>query len=401
MSDSPPPAEQFENLDLAGAATDDSARRWNWVGFLLGLVALGAGFAYEHVGQQSLPLFENLDPVDWLLAASLLAMAAFLVVPLATDRERTARYWRRLRNRRFGVTSLLALVALFLLGLFGPLFASEPAQLQLLRGYQPPVFTSVGTEWVVGSCVGEVSEGMCHGSWQFPFGTTRLGKDLLPFVVLGARTALVIGLVSAALITPVGLVVGLVAAYSGGRVDDILMRVAEVMQTVPAVIVYLLFWNWNTEYRLLTLIAVFGLTNWGGLARLVRNEALQLRERPYVKAARSAGASRTQIVRQHLLPNVSRSVLANVTLQIPLLILTEAALSFVVLPVAGSPRPVTLGDPTVVSWGQAVNLGVRDAGLFPGWWITAIPGAFLALTVLVVTVFGRSLSDVLDPNPGW
>lgn len=399
MSDSPPRAEQFEDVDLTGAATDNDIWKWNWIGFLIGLIALGAGFAYEHFGQQSLPFFQQLEPIDWLLAVSLLAMAAFLIFPLATNREQAAQYWRRLQNRRFGVLSLLILVALFLVGLFGPLFVSEPTRLYLARINQPPVFTSVSMEWL-SSCVGDVSGGMCYGTWQFPFGTTRVGRDLLPYVVLGARTTLVIAVVSATLIVPTGLLVGLVAAYSSSRVDSVLMRLAEVLQTIPAFIIYLLFWSWNAEYRLLMLVTVFGLTNWGGLARLVRNEALQLRERPYIKAAQLGGASKAQIIRQHLLPNISRPVLANVTLQLPLLIITEAALSFVVLPAYPS-GPVTLGDPTVVSWGQVIYMGIRDVGLFPAWWVTAIPSVFLVLTVLTINVFGRSLSDVLDIQSGW
>lgn len=147
--------------------------------------------------------------------------------------------------------------------------------------------------------------------------------------------------------------------------------------------------------RLLVLIAVFGLASWGGLARLVRNEALQRREELYVKAAELGGADRSQIARWHLLPNVSGSIRTNATLQIPMLILTEAAVSFVVLPVAtGS---ATLGDPTVVSWRQLIYHGTKDVGIDPRWWITVVPAAALVATVLAFNVLG----DALDPRESY
>ena len=180
------------------------------------------------------------------------------------------------------------------------------------------------------------------------------------------------------------------------------MQVAQVSGTLPAFIIYVLFWGWNADYRLLVMVLVFGLTSWGGLARLVRNEALQVRERPYVRAARATGASRLDVLRRHLLPNISRSVVTNVTLQIPLLVVTEAAISYIVVdsPVSGfgPPRPLTLGDPTVVSWGQTISLGTTEAGLAPGWWVAVVPGVSLVATVLAFALFGRVLGDVLDPH---
>ncbi len=176
------------------------------------------------------------------------------------------------------------------------------------------------------------------------------------------------------------------------------MRAAGVSQTVPAIIVYLLFSWWNAEYRLLVLILVFGATNWGGLARLVRNEALQSRDCPFVKAARATGASNLDVMRQHLLPNIAQPVLTNVTLQIPLLVMTEAALSFIVLRSPFDGEMVTLGDPTVVSWGQTISLGTAKGGMAPEWWVAAIPGALLVGTMLTFALLGRTLGEAVTPQ---
>ncbi|WP_435175771.1 ABC transporter permease [Halorussus sp. AFM4] len=395
MSSGPPSEpDRFEAVDWERVTAAESEHLGRNVrAFLAGLGLLAAGFLYD-AGGNSLPLVAALEPLDWLLAVSLVAVGSFVAVPLARNPGMTRRYWKRLRSHPLGVASLAYILLFAAVGLVGPLFVTEPTRWVLSRSYQPPVGLSVDTRWLLGSCVGPVVDGRCQGTWRFPLGTTHLGKDMLPFVVLGARTSLQVALVSATIIVPTGVGVGLVAAYAGGRTDAVLMRVAEVLQTVPAIFVYLLFWQWNREYRLLAMIAVFGMASWGGLARLVRNEVLQRRESLFVKAAWTAGADGRQVMRWHLLPNISGPVLTNVTLQIPLLIVTEAALSFIIF----RPHERTLGDPTVVSWGQTIFYGVRVADVHPGWWITAIPGVLLVLTVLSFNLFGRALSDVLDPR---
>jgi len=406
---SSPPADEsdpsaqpgrFETVDweaVAGGQRLLSARSW---AFLVGVAVLAVGFYHEHVAGNSLPLVTGLEPLDWLFAGSLLAVLAFVVTPLAVDPAAAARHWRRLRRDPAGVLSLAFVLAFTGVGLVAPVLVAEPQTLSLERANQPPLGLTVDTVhlFTAESCLGPVVDGACHGTLQYPAGTTSTGKDLLPFLLLGTRTALVVAVVSATLLVPTGVAVGLLAAYAGGRTDEALMRAAGVSQTVPAVIVYMLFWWWNDEYRLLVLLLVFGLTNWGGLARLVRNEAIQLRERSYVRAARAAGASRLTVMRKHLLPNVSRSVLTNVTLQVPLLVVTEATLSFIVLQSPFDGEPVTLGDPTVVSWGQTVSLGTAEGSVAPGWWVVALPGVLLAVTMLAFAVLGRTLGDVLDPQ---
>ncbi|MFC4549115.1 MULTISPECIES: ABC transporter permease [Halorussus] len=384
----PPPdtsAESFANVDWD--AVDGAAHRvrWNVRLFVVGFGLLAAGYCYERLGFGRIPLGVDPSWLDWLTAASLLAVVAFLAVPLVRNRRTTRRYWSRLRTSRVGVASLLYVLAFLTVGLVGPLVVSQP-KLHLLHSYQPPVGVSVDAESVT-SCLGRVTDGRCHGTWRYPLGTTYTGKDVVPFVVFGTRTALQVALVSATLLVPTGVAVGLVAAYAGDRTDAVLMRLAEVLQTVPTILVYFVMRPWVSDHRLLLMVGVFGLANWGGLARLVRNEALELRESLYVRAAEGVGAGRYAVVRRHLLPNVSGAVLTNATLQIPMLILTEASLSF-----------LELGDSSVHSWGQTVAFGIRDLGVYPAWWVTVFPAVLLIATVLAFNVLGDALETTLDPK---
>ncbi|WP_227134687.1 ABC transporter permease [Halorubellus salinus] len=406
---SPPASEQSESVSQTQRFQDvdwqQASRRQRWpstrtIAFLLGLGVLAGGFYYEHVTGHSLPLVANVEPLDWLFAASLLAIATFVVAPLISSPKTARRYWQRLRRSPTGLLSLTFVLAFGAVGILAPVIVSEPQGIAFDQASQPPLGAAIDTIhlFTPDSCLGPVTNGRCHGTLQYPFGTTGTGKDLLPFLVLGAHTALLVAVVSASLMVPIGIGVGLLAAYSDGRTDEVLMRIAGVSQTLPAVIVYLLFWWWNGEYRLLALILVFGVTNWGGLARLVRNEALQLQERPFVKAARATGATRLDVMRQHLLPNIAQPVITSVTLQLPMLIVTEAALSFIVLQSPFDGETVTLGDPSVVSWGQTINLGTARGGVAPEWWVAAIPGVLLVLTMLAFAILGRTLGDTIDPK---
>ncbi|WP_256287921.1 ABC transporter permease [Halobellus inordinatus] len=319
--------------------------------------------------------------VDWLFVATLLVLG-FAAVPLARNRRLTAYYWQRFRRHRLAVLSLVYLVVIFLLGTVGTLFI-DPPTLHVAAGYQPPVFLSVDVS-IPTQCLGPVVDGRCQGTWRYPLGTTGSGKGLLALAIFGMRVSLQVGLIATLISVTVATAVGATAAYAGGWVDEVLMRYVDVQQTFPTFFLFL-FLAYLYGGSLFVLIVIFGLTGWGGIARIVRSEALQRREETYVQAAQSAGASGASVVWRHIVPNVSNSIVTAATLNVPVLILSEAALSF-----------IGLGDVMLPSWGQTIAAGRGD--LATAWWISTIPGLFLFATILAFNFLGDALRDALDPR---
>ena len=217
-------------------------------------------------------------------------------------------------------------------------------------------------------------------------GTDDLGRDVLSGVVHGARVSLLVGLIAAGTAAVLGTLIGLTSGFYGRLVDDVLMRLTEVVQVAPrfflAVLVAALFGP-----SLWYLALLLGLTFWPLTARLLRAEVLSLREREYVLAARLAGATDRRILLRHVLPNAASLVVITAALQIGTAILVEASLSF-----------LGLGDRTLISWGYMLN----DAQPFlrTAWWMSVGPGAALALTVLGVNLLADGLQAALDPRLG-
>jgi peptide/nickel transport system permease protein len=320
--------------------------------------------------------------LDWLFVLTL-GFAAYAVVwPLARNRRLAAYYWRRFRRNRLALVSVGYLAVVFVLGTAGPAVLSPPS-IDLAAGFQPPAFASVDSSVPV-SCVGPTGDGRCYGTLAHPFGTTGDGKDIAVLVVYGMQVSMKLGLITTLLVVTIGTTVGTVAAYAGGVVDEVLMRYVDIQLTFPTFLLYLLL-VYLFDGGLFLFILIFGLTSWGGIARLVRAEALQLAEEDYVRSARVAGAKPWHVVRYHLVPNVSGTVITAATLAIPGFILAEAALSF-----------LQLGDPTLPSWGQVIAAGRSNLG--DAWWISTIPGVFLFLTILAFNFVGDALRDALDPR---
>ncbi|MFB6092881.1 MAG: ABC transporter permease [Haloquadratum sp.] len=324
------------------------------------------------------------DPtaVEWLFLATLLALLVFGVRPLARNRRLTAQYWRRFRRHTPAVLGLAYLLAVFFLGAVGTLFV-EPPTVHIAAAYQPPAPLSVDAS-VPTECVGAVVDGRCQGTWRYPLGTTASGKGLLALVLYGMRVSLQVGLSATLVSVAIATAVGATAAYAGGWVDEALMRYVDVQQTFPTFFLFL-FLAYLYGGGLFALVVIFGLTGWGGIARIVRSEALQRRAATYVTAARSAGASGPYVVWRHVVPNVSNSVVTAATLNIPVIILSEAALSF-----------IGVGGVRLPSWGRTIAAGRGD--LATAWWISTIPGLFLFATVLAFNFLGDALRDALDPR---
>ncbi|WP_049987610.1 ABC transporter permease [Halobellus rufus] len=391
------PRERFEDVDWD--AIDADGRRLTNTG--LAAVAAGIGYAlalaYDlavaggdptldaavDVPWRSAPATVVWDAtaVDWLFAATLLA-GGFALVPLARNRRLRGYYWRRFRRHTPAVIGLWYLLAIFLLGTVGTLFIDQPS-LNLAATYQPPIFASVDAS-IPAECVGPVVDGRCHGTWKYPLGTTGEGKGLLALAIFGMRVSMQVGLIATSLSIAIATLVGTTAAYAGGWVDEALMRYVDVQQTFPTFFLFL-FLAYLYGGSLFVLVVIFGVTGWGGIARIVRSEALQRREELYVEAARASGASGLSIVRRHVVPNVSNSIVTAATLNIPFLVLSEAALSF-----------IGLGDVTLPSWGQTIAAGRGD--LATAWWISTVPGLFLFATILAFNFLGDALRDALDPR---
>ncbi|WP_312909551.1 ABC transporter permease [Natronosalvus caseinilyticus] len=305
----------------------------------------------------------NPNNVDWLFLMTLVAVFWFVGAPLWENKRMTMYYWKKFRQNTAAVLSLYFLTGIFLVGALGPRIIGqpEPDWGNLLA---PPVFFG--------------------GTWTHPFGTHRTGEDILEIVVAGAEVSFQVGLIATLFSVVLAAIVGATAAFMGGWADALLMRFVDLLMTFPTFfLIILLIYIYGGSLFLLIVILAF--TGWGGTARLIRSEALQRSEEEYISAAEAAGASRAYIIRRHILPNVSNTIITAATLLIPGMILTEAVIAF-----------LGFGDPDVWSWGRIIAAGRGNLG--DAWWIATIPGIFLFFTVLSFNFLGDALRDALDPR---
>lgn len=221
-------------------------------------------------------------------------------------------------------------------------------------------------------------------SWRYPLGTDSMGRDIAALIAHGARATLLIGLVAAAAATVIGVSIGAAAAWSGGWIDEVLMRVTELFQIIPNVVFVLTIVSVLGPHIEAITLAV-GLVSWPPIARLTRAEFLSFKEREFVQASRAVGMSPLRIVAAEILPNALPPVIVMSSLVVAGAILYESVVSF-----------LGLGDPNIASWGRLVGEGrslIRSA-----WYICAVPGVAIMLAVLSLNLVGDGLNDALNPK---
>ncbi|MFC6800256.1 MULTISPECIES: ABC transporter permease [unclassified Haladaptatus] len=297
--------------------------------------------------------------------------------------ERTARLWKEtlrehwsLLTKDLSVRLAMLMVAFFILvAVFAPVIAPNPP---LERQYQSSDEILI-QKWAEPSFLG--------GEGGYILGTTAEGFDIFSQLIYGTRSALLVGVIAAVFTAGIGTLVGLVAGYYGGTVDDALMRLVDFlygMPLLPTVIILVALLGpslWNIILAVIIL-------QWRATARVIRSQALSLRERPFVKAAKVAGASDWHIISRHLAPNVLPMSFLYGSFAIAWAILTEAGVSF-----------IGLGDPNSVSWGTMLQASRAYSALsFGAWWWFVPPGICIGLLVISGFLIGRGYEEITNPK---
>jgi ABC-type dipeptide/oligopeptide/nickel transport system permease subunit len=278
-----------------------------------------------------------------------------------------SRAWRKFARNPLALLGGIILAIVIGAAVAAPWVAPhDPAKQSLIRRFTPPV-------WAQG------------GNASYLLGTDQVGRDILSRMIHGARISLIVGVLAVVVSVIVGVSLGLISGYRGGRVDVAIMTVVDVTLSFPQLLLALAFVA-ALGPSLVTIIVVLGLTGWERYARVVRAEVLALREKDFIEAARAMGVSGTRVIFRHVLPNTFSSIIVLSTLQVAQAILQEAALSFLGV---GSGRAY----PT---WGQMISLG-RDF-VSVAWWLPTFPGLAILFTVLGINLVGDRLRDALDPR---
>lgn len=269
--------------------------------------------------------------------------------------------------RRFPWIPVLLISAMIFAAIFAPLLtAHSPTDQALMKRLLPPVWED-------------------RGRWEHLLGTDHFGRDVFARLLYGARVTLVVVALSLLVGGGIGLVIGIVSGYVGGGLDALLMRLVDAAFTFPAILFALLL-SVTMGQGLNTLIIAISLLLWANFARVIRGEVLALKQRDFIALARVHGCSPIRIMAVHVLPNVMNTFMVLVTLNIGVVIIAEASLSFLG---AGVPPPT----PT---WGLMVAEG--RGRITSAWWLTMIPGIAITLVVLAFNLFGDWLRDQLDPK---
>jgi oligopeptide transport system permease protein len=290
--------------------------------------------------------------------------------------------WKRLKRNHLAVFGMAVVSVMVLATAAGPFViqqmtgysydyipTSDPAQLKAMPPFTGP---DGGFEWT---------------HWM---GTDNAGRDILARVLLGGRISLTVGIISTLVSLVIGIAFGATAGYLGGRVDEVMMRIVDVLYAIPymmVVIVLLAFFGQQSPFgQLVLLFAALGAVSWLTMARIVRGQVISLKNQEFVLAARATGVRTATIIVRHLIPNTLGPVIVYATLTVPSVMLLEAFLSFLGL---GVQAPLA-------SWGSLTAEGIQNIAIFP--WQVICPGATMALTLFSLNFLGDGLRDALDPQ---
>jgi ABC-type dipeptide/oligopeptide/nickel transport system permease subunit len=269
--------------------------------------------------------------------------------------------WRRLLRNKLAVAGGLTVIGLCLVAIFAPVLAPYP--------YTKANF-------------GKIYE---FPSREFPLGTDQLGRDVLSRMIYGARVSMLVGLGAQVIVVLIGVPIGLISGYLGGRVDLFLTRFVDVMYAFPQLLFVILVMS-MLGAGLMNIFIAIGFTGWVGIARQTRAQVLSIKETEFVEGARALGAGFIRQITRHILPSALTPIVVSVTFGIPQAIFTEAALSFIGVGI----------NPPTPSWGQMV--GENQQFLRSYWYLCVFPSIAIAVTMLSFTFFGDGVRDALDPK---
>ncbi len=269
--------------------------------------------------------------------------------------------WRRLKKDKMALAGLVIIIIVTLLAIFGPLISPyEYDEQNFDLSNQAPVLSH-------------------------PFGTDQFGRDIFVRVMYGARISLSIGLVASIINLTIGVIYGGIAGLKGGAVDNIMMRIVDILYSIPTMI-YVILLMVIIGSGLKSIYITLGISYWVGMARIVRSEVLRIKQEEFILAAKVLGTSQRRILLRHILPNAMGPIIVTLTLSIPSAIFTEAFLSFIGLGVS-APK---------ASWGVLVNDSISSLSLFP--YQLFFPAAAICITILGFNFLGDGLRDALDPK---
>ena len=269
--------------------------------------------------------------------------------------------WRRLKKNHLAMASMVILFVIIFLTIFGPVICGYDHEMMSMDMNQPP-------------------------SAKHWFGTDSIGRDLFARVWMGGRVSIVIGVVGAVVTTVIGCIYGSISAFAGGKVDSAMMRIVEIVSSIPYMIVIILLSLLLDDSGLTSILLALCIVGWCPTARLVRGQILQLASAEYVTAAKTLGVSSWKIITRHMIPNTMSVIIVNITFRIPGYIFSESFLSYVGLGI----------KPPDTSWGMLVSSAQQTLFFYP--YQLLFPAVMIGLTMLSFTLFGDGLRDALDPK---